>query len=253
MSAVWSLAPWERAEHLLGPVHELLVTTLDPQAGDEEWLDVATGTGAVARRAARAGVRATGVDFAPGLIESARRLALEEGLDVRFDVGDAEALPYADASYDVVASSMGMIFAPDHAAVAREVARVCRPRGRLGFTAWRPEVGFSAVTRRFQPPPEPGAGEPDDWGREDYVESLLGEAFKLEISEHRVEFTGESGEDIWKLLIESVGPIKRLREWLEPERAEELHRELVEYLEGYRKNGGISLPADYLLILGRPR
>jgi SAM-dependent methyltransferase len=252
MSAAWSSAPWERAEYLLAPAHDLLLERLEPQP-DEDWLDVATGTGAVARRAAHAGAHVTGVDFAAGLIERAQRLAQEEGLAVRFDVGDAEALPYADASFDAVSSSMGMIFAPEHRAVAREVGRVCRPGGRLGFTAWRPEVGFSVVTRRFQPPLPPDAGDADDWGRADYIESLLDEAFELEISEHRLDFTGESGEAIWLLLTEAVGPIKTLSEWLEPERAQELHRELVAHLEDHRANGGIRLPADYLLVLGRRR
>jgi SAM-dependent methyltransferase len=252
MSAAWSSAPWERADYLLEPAHDLLVERLEPQP-DEEWLDVATGTGALARRAAHAGARVTGLDFAPGLIESAQRLAREESLEVRFEVGDAESLPYSDASFAVVSSSMGMIFAPDHRAVAREIARVCRPGGRLGFTAWRPDVGFGVVTRRFQPPLPPDAGDADEWGREEHIESLLGESFELEISEHTLNFTGKSGEAIWTLLTEAVGPIKRLAEWLEPERAEELHRELVAYLEEHRANGGIRLPADYLLVLGRRR
>lgn len=252
MSAAWSSAPWERAEHLLEPAHDRLAERLQPRQG-EDWLDIATGAGAVARRAARAGARVTGVDFAPGLIESARRIARDEGLEIQFEVGDAEALSCGDSSFDTVASSMGMIFAPDHEAVAREVARVCRPAGRLGFTAWRPDVGFSVVTRGFQPPLPPDAGDSDDWGREEYIESRLEEAFELEITEHSLDFTGESGEAIWTLLLEAVGPVKRLAGWLEPERSEELHRELVAYLEDHRANGGIRLPVPYLLVVGRRR
>ena len=80
----------------------------------------------------------TGVDLSPVMIDTARRLAGEQGVGIRFEVGDAASLPYEDASFDVVASALG-VFAPDHAAAARELARVCRPGGRLGLAAWQPD------------------------------------------------------------------------------------------------------------------
>src|SRR6266849_6245489 len=101
---VWGSAPWERVAPLLAPVHEQLVRALRPRPG-VRWLDVATGTGALAFRAARAGADVTGVDLASKLIETARRLAAEEGQAIRFQVGDAEALPFADASFSVVSSA----------------------------------------------------------------------------------------------------------------------------------------------------
>src|SRR5438552_14546748 len=104
---VWGSAPWERVTSLLAPVHEHLISALAPRPG-VCWLDLATGTGAVALRAARAGADVTGLDLAPRLIETARRLAAAEGLTVRFDAGDAEELPYGPASFDVVSSAMGI-------------------------------------------------------------------------------------------------------------------------------------------------
>lgn len=247
---MWSSAPWERAAHLLASVHERLVGALDPKSG-QRWLDAATGTGAVAFLAARAGADVTGIDLADGLIDTARRLAEEEaGLAVRFEVGDAEDLPVADGSFDVVSSSMGVIFAPDHRAVARELARVLVPGGRLGFTSWRPKTAFSPVTRKYSPPLPEEAGESDDWGREEYVERMLGDSFELQIAPETMWFEDESGEAAWELLTASVGPFKATATSLEPERREELHREFVDYLEAHRTDEGIKLPGEYLLVLG---
>src|SRR5215218_4361506 len=123
-ASMWGSAPWERVAVTMATIHDRLITSLGPGAG-ERWLDVATGTGAVAVRAARAGARVTALDLAPPLIETARRLAGQEGLAIDFDVGDAEALPYADASFDVVSSAHGVVFAPDQCGGrARAGARV---------------------------------------------------------------------------------------------------------------------------------
>jgi len=246
---MWGSAPWERVAETLAPLHDHLVAELSPRAG-ERWLDLATGTGAVAIRAARARAKVTGLDLAPRLVETARSWAADEGLDIRFDVGDCERLPYDDASFDVVASAVGVIFAPDHGAVARELARVCRPGGRLGLVAWLPNPAYSAVLEPFLPQPEPGAGDPDDWGRVEHVRDLLGEAFELRFVVGRHALRGESAEAIWELLATAHGAFKGLLESLDTHRRSELHSAFVGYLERYRADGGISAPDDYLLVLG---
>lgn len=246
---MWGSAPWERVAETLAPLHDHLVAELSPRTG-ERWLDAATGTGAVAIRAARAGAEVTGLDLALRLVETARRLAADEGLVIRFDVGDCEDLPYDDASFDVVTSAVGVIFAPDHGAVARELARVCRPGGRLGLVSWRPNPAYSAVFEPFRPPPEPGAGDPSDWGREEYVLALLGDAFELTFVEGDHALRGESADAIWQLFVTAHGPYKALFESLDTHRREQLRSAFVAYLEQYRAAGGIRAPDDYLLVVG---
>ena len=251
-SVVWGCAPWERVAETLAPLHDHLVAELTPDPG-QRWLDVATGTGAVAIRAARAGADVTGLDLAPRLIETARRLAADEGHAIRFDVGDCEDLPYEDSTFDVVSSAVGVIFSPDHHAVARELGRVCRPGGRLGLAAWRPNPDYEAVMAPFREPPEPGVGDPDDWGREEYVREILAADFEVQIVEGDCPRTGESAEAVWELWSTSAGPLKALVESFEPGRREELRLAYLGYLERYRANGGVSAPDEYLLVLGRRR
>jgi SAM-dependent methyltransferase len=250
---VWGSASWQEiAEHQLFRVHDELVARLAPRPG-ERWLDLATGTGAVALRAARAGAEVTAQDLAPALIERARSLAAEQGLQVRFDVGDAERLPYPDESFDVVASAHGIVFAVDHAAVARELARVCRPGGRLGVTYWLPNPGLARLMDRVGYTRPEGAGRPRDWARPEYATELLGGDFELEFFEAVCPWTGESGEALWRLFIESDGPARTGVAALEEEEREALHRDWVDYFEGHRKEDGISAPRPYLLVLGRRR
>jgi SAM-dependent methyltransferase len=247
---MWGGAAYEQVAELFAPVHDELVARLSPQSG-ERWLDVATGTGAVAVRAARAGADVTGLDIAPGLIEQAERAAAAEGLEIRFDVGDAEALPYEDGSFDGVCSCFGVIFATDRATAARELGRVCRSGGRLGLTTWRPDQGLHAVFKPFldRPPPV----DPDHWGDEENVRALLGDDFRLEFSEEEWIWTGESGEALWEFSARAVPPCKALVDSLDPERREELHRAMVEHFEEFRTDDGIRQPRRYLLVTGRRR
>jgi ubiquinone/menaquinone biosynthesis C-methylase UbiE len=250
MSEIWSVGSYERIAARFAPVHDQLTDLLAITPGDRV-LDLASGTGEVAFRAARAGATVTAIDLAEPMIEKARRTAEEEGLVVSFDLGDVEYLPYDDGSFDVLASAFGLVFAPDHANVASELARVSRAGGRLGFTAWKPNPKLSELYRRFTDEPIVGR-EAYEWGREDHVEDMLGEDFELEFEDGTLWLEASSGEEIWKLFSESAPPVIALIERLDAERAEEFHAAFVELYESYRSgDGGIRAPRRYLLVLGR--
>jgi SAM-dependent methyltransferase len=250
---IWGSASWQQiAERQLYPVHDELVTRLGPRPL-ERWLDLATGTGAVALRAARAGADVTGQDLAAELIETARHLAAQEGLSIDFDVGDAESLGYRDASFEVVASAHGVVHAYDHQAVAREMARVCRPGGRLGLTYWLPNPELQALMERVGYARPRGADLPSDWVRRDYVTDLLGKDFELGFAEAVCPWTGESGAAMWQLLIESDGPAREGVAGLSAADRAALERDWTDYFERHRTPDGISAPRPYLLILARRR
>ena len=147
-------ATWASGDyHMIGTQillsSELLIESLDVHAG-ERVLDVATGSGNAALAAARRGCTVIGIDYVPELLERARLRAAAEGVVAEFIEGDAEALPFEDASFDVVASVFGAMFAPDQDQAARELARVCRPGGRIGLVAHTP-TGSSATCSRSSP------------------------------------------------------------------------------------------------------
>ncbi len=255
VAAAWSEVCWERAAARLAGVHDALVAALGPQPG-ERWLDVATGTGAVALRAARAGADVTAQDIAPGQIERARELAEAEGLEIRFDVGDAEDLAYPDVSFDVVASALGAIFTPDHARMAGELGRVCRPGGRLGLAAWRPGGEHEALAEllsRFRPPSPEGVGDCFDWGRREEAERLLRDAFELRFVDGVAYLTAASMQELWEILMESAGTRSALVASLDAERLAELREAFVEFHERFRGENGFRIPHEYLLVLGTRR
>jgi SAM-dependent methyltransferase len=247
---MWGGADWERLAALLAPVHEELVRRLAPRSG-ERWLDVATGTGSVAFLAAREGAVVTGLDLSEPLLEQARGKAEQEALPVAFDLGDAQRLPYGDASFDVVSSSFGVIFAPDSEAAAGELARVVRPGGRIGLTTWCPNERVAAIYERFQR--QLPAADVEGWGRRERVEQLLGAAFELEISTGTWRFEGRSPEELWELMSSSAPPMKAFLGTLDEQRRLEYRETMLEYWESFRTDTGVSEPAPYLLVLGTRR
>jgi len=254
-AVIWGNGPFERISETSTIAYDDLVGRLAPGQG-ERWLDVACGTGAVAFRAAKRGADVTGVDLAPALVERARELAAQDGLDIQLDVGDAEQLPYDNADFDVVSSSFGVMFAPDHQRAARELGRVCRPGGRLGLLTWRPDGGVGAMFKtmqQFQPLPPEGAGSPPAWGEEAYVEQLLGGDFELEFSEGDATLSAESGREVWELFSTSFGPVKTMNEKLEGERRDTFEQAFIDFHESFRTDGGIRMPREYLLTVGRRR
>lgn len=141
-------------------------------------LDVAAGTGNASIPAAERGASVTASDLTPELLEAGRRHAESSGLELEWVEADAENLPFEDAAFDVVMSSIGAMFAPHHQAVADELVRVCRPGGTIGMLNWTPEGMIGALFRTmgpFVPPPPPGAQPPPLWGGEDHMRELFGD------------------------------------------------------------------------------
>jgi SAM-dependent methyltransferase len=242
---LWSGGQYELVAARFAEIHDALVEGLAPRAG-ERWLDVATGTGEVALRAARAGADVTGLDIAPRLLEQARA----KSSDVEWVEGDAKALPFPDRAFDVLSSSFGLIFAPDQEAVAAEVARVCR--GRLGLTVWRPNEGPHAIYAAFSGD-QPAWPSPDDWGREERLRELLGDAFELELEERVWWLEGDSLQDVWELMSNGAPPVKALLDSLEPDRRVEFRAAMLEYWSQFQTPDGVREPRHYLLVRGGRR
>jgi ubiquinone/menaquinone biosynthesis C-methylase UbiE len=232
-------------------VHAELVARLEPGAG-ERWLDVATGTGGVAVRAAQAGADVTGLDITPALLEHAREAAAASGVPVELVEGDAQRLPFEDASFDVVSSCFGVIFAPDRAAAAGELSRVCRPGGRLGLTVWRPDAGFHALAERFlgeRPASYPGA-----WGEEGAVEELLGGWFELEVEEAVYTFDADSLEAYYEWATTAVPPMAAFMQRLDPARHGEFRDYFMDtHARHVQADGGVREERKFLFVLGARR
>jgi SAM-dependent methyltransferase len=249
-SVMWGLGPYQRITETISDLHDAVIEGVRPGPG-VEWLDLACGTGAVAEKAASAGARVTGIDLAPVLIETAKERAAEQGLEIDYRVGDAENLDLPDAGFDVLSSTCGIMFAPDHEAVAGELARVTKPGGRIGLANWTPTGGLGRMFQMmapFQPAPPPSS--PFDWGDETRVRELLREAFDLTLEERVSTLHLASGEEYWQLFSTSYGPTKVLADSL-GDRREEFHRTWVDFFDtNYSDNGGIAHTREYLLVLG---
>ena len=176
--AMWALGDYPSvARDIIPSLGPVLVDALGIGPGDRV-LDVAAGAGNAAIPAAQRGAAVVATDLTPELLESGRQDAARVGVDVAFEEADAEALPYADASFDAVISVVGVMFAPHHQAAADELLRVVRPGGRIGLISWTPD-GFIgqmfAAMKPYAPPPPPGAQPPPLWGSEAHVADLFGD------------------------------------------------------------------------------
>jgi len=224
---------------------EHAVDALDPQPG-ERVLDVATGTGWAARRIAARGAIVTGVDLGTEVIEAAT--ALGTGIDFR--VGDAEALPFPDNHFDAVISTFGVMFARDPEAVARELARVVRPGGRISLANWA--IGGSVhdmfqLIRSYKPAEQNPAPSPFEWGSSERVVELLGNHFSVAFETGTSFFQPESGEKAWATFSTGFGPVVTLLEVLSEERAEALEAEFIAFHEAHRMGAGIVMRRPYVI------
>src|SRR3954465_6624660 len=180
--AMWASGDYpEMVETFLLPLGPRLVEACGIVPGMHV-LDVAAGTGNASIPAARTGATVTASDLTPELLEAGRRRAEAEGVTLEWTEAHAEHLPFADASFDVVMSSIGAMFAPHHQDVADELVRVCRPGGTIGLLSWTPEGMIGALFRMmgpFAPPPPPGAQPPPLWGSEEHLQGLFGDRVRF--------------------------------------------------------------------------
>jgi SAM-dependent methyltransferase len=175
MRGTWMAGDFGQIARFTALAAEAFVGRLGIQPGARV-LDVACGSGNLAIPAARLGAETFGIDIAPNLVEQARQRAAADGLQAKFDEGDAEQLRYPDAHFDVVMTMFGAMFAPRPEVVAAELARVCKPGGTIAMANWTPDsfVGQQfALGNRYAPPPE-GILPPVLWGREEVARERLG-------------------------------------------------------------------------------
>ncbi|MEX2194046.1 MAG: methyltransferase domain-containing protein [Thermoleophilaceae bacterium] len=259
--AMWALGDYHAfATALVWTVGPELVSACGIGSG-QGVLDVAAGTGNVAIRAAEAGADVVASDLTPENFEAGRREAAARGVQLDWVEADAEALPFSDGAFDVVTSSFGAIFAPEHKAVAGELLRVCRPGGTIGMANFTPEglAGtFFELLGRYAPPPPPGP-PPLLWGTESHVRELLGDGLdSLELERREYVERPPDPEAYCELFKRTFGPMIATREGLrdDPERLAALDSELLEFARRSNRGapeGPAEYPYEFLLVVARKR
>jgi ubiquinone/menaquinone biosynthesis C-methylase UbiE len=244
---VWSSGDYNRIAALTVPVNEAMVAAAEIVPG-EQVLDVATGTGHAALAAARAGARVTGIDYVPALLDIARGRAAAERLDLGFVEAPAEELPFADGSFDVAVSAIGIMFAADHDRAASELVRVVRGGGRIVLASWtRPGFvgGILGIVGRHVSPP-PGAQSPVRWGEEGVVAELLGDGVvDVRSSLHTVTQRFTSAEEFADLFLTYYGPTRAAAMRLDDAGRAALRADLVDHAEANARPGADGLVTDW--------
>ncbi len=232
---------------------EEFVARLDLKPGMKV-LDVACGTGNLAIPAAHAGADVTGIDIAPNLIEQAQARAADERLEARFDVGDAEALPYDDESFDVVLTMFGAMFAPRPDVTAAELIRVCKPGGVIAMANWTPGAftGQMFKTNAKHVPPPAGMPSPILWGTEEAVRERLADGVTdLQMTKQKINFTYPFGPvDVVEHFVKYFGPTQKAFESLDAEGQNALRHDLEQLWadNNHATDGTTQVESEYLEV-----
>ena len=258
--AMWALGDYPAvAIDVIPELGPTLVAATGVRAGDRV-LDVAAGTGNAAVPAALTGAEVVASDLTPELFVAGRQFAARNGVEITWEEGDAEALPYDDASFDVVLSCVGVMFAPHHQIAADELLRVCRPGGRIGLLSWTP-TGFVGELFRtmkpYAPPPPPGAQPAPLWGDEDHVRALLGDRVTDVVAKRQTLTSDlfaspEAWKDYWKTV---YGPTIAVYRYVgdNPQDVAALDADLTALATRYDRGTGSTTVMDweYLLFTAR--
>jgi SAM-dependent methyltransferase len=251
--ATWASGDYAAVGTTLQIVGESIAEAVDIRA-DEQVLDVAAGNGNATLAAARRFAQVTSTDYVPALLDKGRARAQAEGLAVRFQEADVEELPFPDGSFDVVLSTFGAMFAPDHARTAHEMMRVLRPGGRLGMANWTPEsfIGRLFKTIGAHVPPPAGVKPPPLWGNEAHLADLFGAlASEIRCERRFFNFRYRSAAHWVQVFRDTYGPTHKAFLALNAEGQHALEGELLALLAQMNTAGPHSLvvPSEYLEIV----
>jgi len=249
----WSAGDYAVVGTTLQLVGESLCEALDLRAGARV-LDVAAGNGNATLAAARRWTDVTSTDYVPALLERGRARASAEGLPVRFEQADAEKLQYADASFDAVLSTFGVMFTPDQEKAASEMARVCKPGGKIGLANWTPSGLIGEVFKllgRYLPPPA-GVKSPALWGTEERLRELFGNRIDSMAVERRdFVFRYRSAAHWLEVFRTFYGPMHKAFGALDSPKQESLASELNGLLGKFNRatDGTLVAPSEYLEVV----
>ena len=250
--ATWASGDFAVVGTTLQIVGESLAEAIDLRAG-ERVLDVAAGNGNATLAAARRFTQVTSTDYVPALLDKGRERALAEGLSVRFQTADVADLPFPDARFDVVLSTYGCMFAPDHVRTASEMMRVLRPGGRMGLANWTPAglIGrlFKVIGAHLPPPA--GLQSPALWGTRDHLAALFPQAADIACTPRFFNFRYRSAAHFVQVFREYYGPTHKAFAALDATRGAALQADIVALLEELNVGGPQSLvvPAEYLEVV----
>ncbi|SPB18861.1 methyltransferase type 11 [Caballeronia novacaledonica] len=251
--AAWSTGNYAVVGTTLQIVGENLCEALDLRSGSRV-LDVAAGNGNATLAAARRYCDVMSTDYVSSLLDAGRARAEAEGLAVQFQEADAEALPFADASFDVVMSTFGVMFTPNQEQAASELMRVCRPGGKIGLANWTPEsfIGqvFKTIGKYITPPA--GVKSPALWGTEPRIAELLGGgAARIGTTKREFVFRYRSAEHFVDVFRTYYGPMNKAFAALEGERQAAFLGELMALIESRNRSGDqtLVLPSEYLEVV----
>jgi len=251
--AAWAAGDYAVSGTTLQIVGESLCEALDLRAG-ERVLDVAAGNGNATLAAARRWCEVISTDYVPALLERGRMRAAAEGLAVEFEQADAENLPYADASFDVVLSTFGVMFTPDQEKAAAELARVCRAGGRIGLANWTP-AGFIGelfkLLGQYLPPPA-GVRSPALWGTEERLRELFANRTRsIEIGRKYFVFRYRSAAHWLETFRTFYGPVQKVFAALDEAKRGWLTADMIALAERFNRahDGTLVVPSEYLEVV----